>query len=94
MKEPLSADQVKKLVILALDAGRVYFRPHALRALADDKLNTVDAARALRGGAAQPGEFVGDEWRYRLSTRRLSVVVTFIVLSPSSVHVVTCFAHR
>ena len=94
MDEPLGHDRVKALVLRALDSGKVYFRPHAIRALADDKLITLDAERAMRGGVAQPGEYVSEEWRYRMSTRRLTVVVTFAVLDPPFVHVVTCFAHK
>ena len=90
MGEPFSPERAKKLVLQALDSGRVYFRPHAIRALADDKFNTVDAERAMRGGVAQPGELVSGEWRYQISTRRLTVVVTFL----DPLHVVTCFAHK
>ena len=93
MDEPLRPDRVKALVLQALTTGRVYFRSHALKALKDDKLTTLDAERALRGGVAREGELVRDEWRYRVSTRRLTVVVTFVVLDPPDTHVVTCFAH-
>lgn len=92
MDEPLSPDRVRVLVRQALDAGGVTYGDHALKGLDDDKMTTVDAQRTLRGGVAEPGEYVSGEWRYRIRTDRLVVVVRFTSFEPLRVRAVTCFA--
>ncbi|HWO25771.1 MAG TPA: hypothetical protein VNO30_43850 [Kofleriaceae bacterium] len=94
MNEPLGPDRVRVLVRQALDSGQVTFGDHALKALDDDKMSTADAQRTLRGGVAEPGEFVSGEWRYRIRTERLIAVVRFKSFEPLKVRVVTCFARQ
>ncbi len=40
-------------------------------------MTTVDAVNVLRGGVVRPGEFENGTWRYRVQTRRMTVVVAF-----------------
>ncbi len=78
LKEPLSADEAKRLIVKAIDSDRVDFRQtHAREEMADDALSIRDVLRVLRGGVVEPGEFRRSTWRYRVRTSWASVVVTF-----------------
>ena len=90
--EPLSADEAKRIIMVALSTGTVNFTSHALKELAKDKKTTVDATNVLRGGVVQPGELENGSWRYRVMTTRMTVVVAF--LSESAVVVVTAWKVR
>jgi hypothetical protein len=40
-------------------------------------MTTGDAVNVIRGGVVQPPEWEGGEWRYRVRTARMYVVVAF-----------------
>jgi hypothetical protein len=43
----------------------------------DDDLTTVDCENVLRGGVVRPGEYEHGNWRYRVETSKITVVVAF-----------------
>ncbi len=78
LKEPLPADEAKRLIVRAIDSDRVDFRQaHARDEMADDDLSIRDVLRVLRGGVVEPGELHRNTWRYRVRTSWAYVVVTF-----------------
>jgi hypothetical protein len=78
MKEPLPANQARKLISLILNAGAIVIWDHCKEELSKDDMDTVDAISALRSGRIiEPAEPVGDRWRYRVHTERMCVVVQF-----------------
>ena len=42
-----------------------------------DDLTTVDAVNVLRGGWCDPAEWENGEWRYRMHTKTMCIVVSF-----------------
>jgi hypothetical protein len=48
-----------------------------VRTLEKDDLTTVDATNVLRGGWSDPAEWENGEWRYRIHTGTMCVVVSF-----------------
>ncbi len=77
MKEPLSASQVKKLLIAILQTGTLSFTGHAYEEMAHDDLTEVDVRNTLRGGVARAGELRNGTYRYQVATNRIAVVVGF-----------------
>ncbi len=57
--------------------GTVVFSAHANGEMKNDKLDSTDCVNVLRGGSVNPAEFINNEWRYRISTPRITVVVAF-----------------
>jgi hypothetical protein len=43
----------------------------------DDDLTTVDCENVLRGGVVRPAEHEHGTWRYRVETRKITVVIAF-----------------
>jgi len=77
MDEPLSNQEAQKLVREILKSGTVFFTPHAQKAMADDDLTTVDVENVLRAGWVEMSEYENREWRYRVRTNRIAVIVAF-----------------
>jgi hypothetical protein len=77
LKEPLGNDEAKKLIGEIARTGTVTFVPHAIKAMADDNLTAVDCTNVLRGGWVEFSEPHGAEWRYRIRTARIVVIVAF-----------------
>jgi len=75
VNEPLRNDDVKRLVRAILKTGSVEFSGHALRALKDDNLTTVDAVNVLLGGYVEGCDLESGTWRYRVCTQFITVVV-------------------
>jgi hypothetical protein len=74
---PLDNQKAQALVREIVRTGTVTFTKHALAALKDDKLTTVDATNVLRGGWVEFSQWENDAWRYRVRTQRIVVVVEF-----------------
>lgn len=53
------------------------FSPHAKEEMAKDDLQTPDVINILRAGTYKPAEPSNGEWRYRVETPRICVVMTF-----------------
>lgn len=78
LKEPLPADEAKRLIVKAIDSDRVDFKQvHAREEMTNDDLSIRDVLRVLRGGVVEPGELLRNTWRYRVRTSLAYVVVTF-----------------
>jgi len=77
LREPLSNDAAKRRIVEILSRGTVSFSDHALDALRDDGLTTVDAVNVLRGGVVEFSEQQRQTWRYRVRTSQIVVVVAF-----------------
>jgi hypothetical protein len=92
MREPLTEREVRQLIRGILATGTVGFSGHALEELAKDGLTTPDATNVLRNGVVDPGEWENGSWRYRLRTRRATVVVAF--RSETRLVVVTAWRNR
>lgn len=92
MNEPLRADAVKRLVRQILEDGHVSFTSHAEQELAKDDLSMVDVDNVLRGGVASEGEWENGQWRYRMYTQRIEVVIAF--RSPGRLVVITAWRNQ
>jgi hypothetical protein len=77
MNEPLPPSRVRGLVVVILERGVLAFSRHAYDEMRKDNLTEVDVRNTLRGGAASPGEYENGSWRYRISTARSCVVISF-----------------
>lgn len=75
--EPFDPPEVKKRVRSILESGIVVPSGHALEEMEKDGLSMVDCTNVLRGGWAEPGEWVNGSWRYRVRTARICVVIAF-----------------
>ena len=69
--------QVKKLVVTILARGTVAFTGHAYEEMRKDGLVETDVVNVLRGGAYKQGEYENSDWRYRVVTARICVIVAF-----------------
>jgi len=77
MDEPVSNQEAQKLVREILKDGTVFFTPHAQKAMADDGVTAVDVENVLRAGWVEMSEYENREWRYRVRTNRIAIVVAF-----------------
>ena len=77
MEEPLAPAAARDLIRRILRTGRFIYSRHAIEEMLADNLTTVDCENVLRGGAVRPGEYDRGSWRYRVETRRITVVVAF-----------------
>jgi hypothetical protein len=77
MDEPFSNQEAQRLVREILRNGTVFFTPHAQKAMTDDGLATVDVENVLRAGWVETSEYENREWRYRVRTNRIAVIVAF-----------------
>lgn len=92
LQEPLGNDAARKLIGQIVRTGSVWFEQHALDAMADDALTTLDAHNVLRGGVVEFSEYERGSWRYRVRTARMTFVVAF--RSETSVVVVTAWRKK
>ncbi len=75
---PLSAADAKSLARRIVEDGVVVVSKHAADAMTDDELDTTDCLNLLRAGVFENPELINDEWRYRVSTQRICIVITFV----------------
>lgn len=61
-----------------IEDGEVRWSRHARNELAKDALELSDALNVLRAGLVEPAEWENGEWRYRVRTSRMYVVVAFV----------------
>jgi hypothetical protein len=85
----LKPADARKLARDIMEHGSVRFTAHAQREMKNDDLETTDCVNVLRGGVFSPAEFANREWRYRVATHRICVVVTFE--SPDQLAVITAW---
>jgi len=77
---PLKPVATKALIRRLLDDGKFVSpseRSHARKEMSKDRLTDVDLVNVLRGGVVEPAEWENGEWRYRVRTQRMTVVVAF-----------------
>lgn len=72
-----------------VETGVVAFSGHAQEEMENDELETTDCLNVIRGGAVHPAEYVNGEWRYKVSTQRISIVV--VLVSATRLRVVTAW---
>lgn len=79
MSRQLPEEQARKLAVQILREGRTAFTKHCRREMADDALLETDIVNTIAGGLiTEPGEIsLRGGWRYRIRTRRITVVVEF-----------------
>ncbi len=81
-EQRLSRTEAKKHIskIMSQHPGNVRFSRHAIQELKNDDLTTTDALNVLKSHDAkinQDGEWENGNYRYRLETSNLTVVVGF-----------------
>lgn len=86
---PLKPADAKPLFREIMEKGVVSVSPHAAKAMEDDCLQTTDCLNLLRAGVVEVPELINDEWRYRISTAQICIVVTLV--SPTRLRVVTAW---
>lgn len=78
MEEPLSSVEARRLVRLALNAGRTFFSKHARQRMSEWDMRETDVVNVLRGGwINDPAELENGTWRYKVETYGFVVVVAF-----------------
>jgi hypothetical protein len=87
--KPLKPPDARKLAREIVENGTVEFSGHAREEMAKDELETTDCLNLLRAGVCQPPEFINGEWRYRITTQRICVVMVFA--SATRLRVVTAW---
>lgn len=90
--EPLKPPDAKKLAREIVETGTVEFSGHATEETAKDELQTTDCLNLIRAGVYQPAEHINGEWRYRVETTRICVVVAFA--SSTRLRVVTAWRKK
>lgn len=76
------------------DEGYVGVGDHAVRELAADELDMGDVLNILRCGDVRRAEWENGEWRYRVETQRMVVVIAFSEDGPPTIFVVTAWRLR
>ena len=88
----LKPPEAKRLAREIVNNGTVEFSGHALEEMAKDELQTTDCLNLLRAGNYEPAEYVNGEWRYRVGTSRICVVLAFV--SDTRLRVVTAWRNK
>lgn len=88
--------EAKRIIVEALDAdGYIGVGDHAVGELEADDLDMLDVHNILRCGTVEPAEWEGGEWRYRVKTNRMAVVVAFDEdAPPPRIFLVTAWRER
>lgn len=77
LREPLSADDAKRLARQILATGNFVVSSHAEEEMVADNLILVDCLNVFRAGFVEGHDLIRGTWRYRFTTGRITVVVTF-----------------
>lgn len=75
----------KREILRILDEGYLELWDHAVEELGKDSLDMNDVRNILRAGVVREPELVAGEWRYRVETPRMAVVVFFRADEPELV---------
>ncbi|MFN8583355.1 MAG: hypothetical protein U0163_20560 [Gemmatimonadaceae bacterium] len=86
---PMKPADAKQLARSIVATGVVTFSGHAMEEMANDDLATPDCLNLIRAGVYGGAEQVNGEWRYRVQTSRMCVVITFV--SDTRLRVVTAW---
>ena len=74
---PLKPPEAKALARNIAENGVVEFSGHALDEMNKDEMETTDCLNLVRAGVYQPPELEKGEWRYRIWTARMCIVIAF-----------------
>lgn len=74
---PQKKEDAKKLIRKLINDGSFQLSPHAKKERDKDSLTDVDVVNVLRGGIVDEGEYENGEWRHRVRTQKIVVVVAF-----------------
>lgn len=85
----LKPGEARPLFREIVETGVVAFSGHAKEEMEKDELETTDCINVIRGGVVHPAEYTNGEWRYRVSTQRMCIVVALV--SPNRLRVVTAW---
>jgi hypothetical protein len=77
VNDPLKPPDAKNLAREIMKTGMFGFSGHAEEEMAKDGLQATDCLNVLRAGSYEPAEYINGEWRYRVATSRICVVLTF-----------------
>lgn len=86
---PLKPPDAKRLAREIMENGTFVVSGHAIQEMKNDELETTDCLNLLRAGVYEPPESINGEWRYRVSSQRICVVITFV--SDTRLRVVTAW---
>jgi hypothetical protein len=75
--ESLSSTAATELAHRLTRDGTVAWSAYGLQHARAARMTTVECEQTLRAGVADPGEFKGGEWQYRIHWQRTCVVVVF-----------------
>lgn len=89
ISQPLTSQRAKTLIREILTTGNIRWGTHAEDELRKDDLEKGDALNVLRGGIVREPEWENGEWRYRVDTPRICVVVAF--RDPQTLRIVTAW---
>lgn len=92
MSQPLTPQQAKHFVLLALDGngGEVVFHSHALRRMRERKIAQQSVYETLRmGWVYLPAEEVRGQWRYQFQHKRQGSAVVVEIWAEAEILVVT-----
>ena len=64
-------------ILICLEGGQVVYLAHALAEMANDRISQADVEAVLRLGAFDGADYIADAWRYRLTARKVFVVIEF-----------------
>jgi len=79
MAKPLDPKDAKQRIKKIIKEGRViYSRPHALDRLKERNLSMVDCENVLRGGSVSKPYQEGGNWRHKVTTPNIEVVIQFL----------------
>jgi hypothetical protein len=87
--EPLKPPEAKKLARDIAETGVIDVSGHAREEMANDELETTDCLNLLRAGVFNPPEYINGEWRYRVTSSIICVVIAF--MSETRLRVVTAW---
>lgn len=87
--EPLKPPEAKRLAREIVLSGVVGFSIHAMEEMAKDDLHSTDCINLLRAGVFGAAEYTNRQWRYRVTTPRICIVIAFT--SESELRIVTAW---
>lgn len=86
---PIAARSLARAIVAE---GIVEFSAHANDEMQKDALDSTDCLNLLRAGVFQAPELEKSEWRYRVASRTMCIVITF--RGPGRLRIVTAWRNK